>query len=163
MARTPETESDNLAAALKSWMQAFMMRSWDDWRRYVKASGLSMPQFGALMHLHHVGLCGVSEFGGHMDITSAAASQLVDRLVHHGLVERKEDPKDRRARTLSLTTRGRTLIEQGMQERYRWMDNMAKGLSEESRKTIAAALPALIEAARAAPADSVDTARSRSC
>jgi DNA-binding MarR family transcriptional regulator len=144
-------------------MQAFMMRSWDEWRRYVKASGLSMPQFGTLMHLRHVGPCGVSEVGCHMEVSSAAASQLVDRLVHQGLVERREDPRDRRVRTLSLTSRGEAMIEQAMEERLRWADSMAAGLSEESRKALAAALPALVEATRAIPAESSENARSGTC
>lgn len=137
-----------------------MMRSWDEWRRYVKASGLSMPQFGTLMHLRHAGPCGVSDIGCHMEVSSAAASQLVDRLVHQGLVERREDPRDRRVRTLSLTSRGKALIEQAMEERLRWADGMAAGLSEESRKALAVALPALIEATRVVPAQPNETARS---
>ena len=141
-------DSIEIAAAFSRWMETFQVRSWHDWMRHVKSTGLSMPQFGAMMHLYHHGSCGVSDVGGHMETTSAAASQLVDRLVNQGLVERREDPRDRRARTLSLTQSGRALVESGMKESYRWLEERVSGLSEDSRKAIAAALPALIEAAR---------------
>jgi DNA-binding MarR family transcriptional regulator len=150
MTQEPLADSNETAAALTRWMETFQERSWHDWMRHVKSSGLSMPQFGAMMHLYHRGSCGVSDVGGHMEITSAAASQLVDRLVHQGLVERKEDPRDRRVRTLSLTQSGRALVESGMKESYRWLEERVSGLSEEKRKAIAAALPALIEAGREA-------------
>jgi MarR family transcriptional regulator, transcriptional regulator for hemolysin len=37
--------------------------------------------------------------------------RLLDRLVEHGLLERRHDPKDRRANRLFLTTRGRQLVD----------------------------------------------------
>ncbi len=58
------------------------------------------------MRLKHGGKSGVSEIGGQMGVTNAAASQAVDRLVHLGLIERTEDPDDRRAKRLTLTQAG---------------------------------------------------------
>jgi DNA-binding MarR family transcriptional regulator len=37
--------------------------------------------------------------------------RLLDRLVDHGLVERRHDPRDRRANRLFLTARGRQLAD----------------------------------------------------
>jgi MarR family transcriptional regulator, transcriptional regulator for hemolysin len=38
--------------------------------------------------------------------------RLLDRLVEHGLLERRPDPKDRRANRLFLTTSGRQLVDE---------------------------------------------------
>ena len=50
-----------LNAALRTWAEVFMARSMHEWIRFVKGSGLSMPQFSTLMRLHHHGVCGVSD------------------------------------------------------------------------------------------------------
>ena len=93
--------------AIRSWMDIFMNRSMRGWGRFAKSAGLSMPQFGLLMQMHHKGDCGMSEVSERFDITPAAASQLVDKLVQGGLVQRVEDPHDRRAKLLNLTDKGR--------------------------------------------------------
>jgi DNA-binding MarR family transcriptional regulator len=140
--------ADELTGKLREWIETLAVRSLHDMSRYVRASGLSMPQFGVLMRLYHHGPCGVSEIGDHMDITSPAASQLVDKLVQHGLVERKEDPRDRRARTLTLTDRGRALVDTGAAERHRWLEETLAGLGQVEREIVTSAFRILSKAMR---------------
>jgi len=116
------------------------------WSHFAKSTGLSMPQFSILIQLHHKGTCGMSEIGERFDITNAAASQLVDKLVHSGYLERAEDPSDRRAKVLSLTAQGQSLVEQGIQERYRWMDDLVKNLTAEEKVKVSDGLTILTEA-----------------
>ena len=134
--------------AIRSWMDIFMNRSMRGWGRFAKSAGLSMPQFGLLMQMHHKGDCGMSEVSERFDITPAAASQLVDKLVQGGLVQRVEDPHDRRAKLLNLTEKGRELVQQGIQERYRWVDEVGSKLSAEERAKVAEALTLLTEKAK---------------
>ena len=134
--------------SLRSWMDAFMHRSMRGWSHFAKSTGLSMPQFSILMQLHHKGPCGMSEVSDRFDITAAAASQLVDKLVHAGYLERTEDPSDRRARLLTLSAKGEELIGQGTEERYRWMDDLAATLSVEDQKKVSEALILLTTAAK---------------
>jgi DNA-binding MarR family transcriptional regulator len=82
------------------------------------------------------------------DITPAAASQLVDKLVQSGLMQRVEDPDDRRAKLLSLTDKGRELIQQGIEERYRWVEELAAKLSAEERLQVSEALNIMTRAAQ---------------
>jgi DNA-binding MarR family transcriptional regulator len=132
-------------------MEAFIMRSFDAMNRYVKAAGLSMPQFSLLMRLYHGGDCEVHDIGQHFDVSSAAASQLVDRLVQAGLVARSERPEDRRVRQVALTRKGRALIDRGIEERNRWVDDLVERLSEKERAAVLRALPSLIEAEQSLP------------
>ncbi|MBM3126389.1 MAG: MarR family transcriptional regulator [Chloroflexi bacterium] len=133
---------------LHAWMDVFMHRSMRGWNQFAKSAGLSMPQFSILMQLHHKGSCGVSEISERFDITNAAASQLVDKLVQSGLLERTEHPSDRRAKVLSLTAQGQSLVEQGFQERHRWLEELVGSLSTEEKVKVGEALTILTAAAR---------------
>ena len=90
----------------------------------------------------------MSEISERFDISAAAASQLVDKLVHAGYLERAEDPNDRRAKLLTLSAKGEELIQQGTEERYRWMDDLTSKLSAEERAKVVEALNILTEAAQ---------------
>lgn len=107
-----------------------------------------MPQFSILMQLHHRGNCGIGDISERFDITNAAASQLVDKLVQSGFIKREEDPHDRRAKLLNLTDKGRELIQQGIEERYRWVDQLAEKLTVEERVQVSEALNIMTGAAR---------------
>jgi MarR family transcriptional regulator, organic hydroperoxide resistance regulator len=115
---------------------------------FIKASGLSMPQFFLLMHLHRREQCGISDLSEQMDVTAAATSQLVDKLVQAGLLVRVEDPNDRRAKQVSLSPAGKALVEKGIMERFRWVEEIAARLTEEEQAQVSAALTILTEAAR---------------
>ena len=142
------TDKLQFSQTLRAWMDAFMHRSLRGWNHFANSTGLSMPQFSILMQLHHKGPCGMSEVSERFDISAAAASQLVDKLVQSGHLERAEDPSDRRAKLLTLSAKGSELIQQGIEERYRWMDDLADTLSAEDQKKVSEALTLLTNAAK---------------
>jgi len=149
------TNSVQFTQSIRSWMDIFMHRSMRGWGLFAKSTGLSMPQFSILMQLHYRGACGMSEISERFEVTPAAASQLVDKLVQHGLIQREEDPNDRRAKMLNLTGKGRDLIRQGIEERYRWVDQLAGTLTDEERVQISEALTVMTRAAEALEAEPV--------
>ena len=124
-----------------------MHRSMREWWRYVRSTGLSMPQFNTMMKLYYGKGCGISEVSSHLEITPAAASQLVDGLVKLGLMERTEAEHDRRAKLLALTPKGRALIEKGIAKRSEWMEGLTQHLDAGRREAITGALKHLSEAA----------------
>lgn len=142
------TNSPQFNRSLRAWMDVFMNRSMRGWHLFAKSTGLSMPQFSILMQLHHKGACGMSDISERFEITPAAASQLVDKLVQSGFVEREEAPHDRRAKLLNLTDKGRELVQQGHEERYRWVDELGKKLTHEERARVSAALNLMTRAAQ---------------
>ena len=141
------TSTAQLIQTTRQFMDFAMHHSMRERAHFAKATGLSMPQFGILMQLHYRGNCGVSDIGERFDITNAAASQLVDKLVQSGLIQRAEDPNDRRAKLLNLTDKGRDLIQQGLEGRYRWVDELAGKLSAEEREKVSEALKIMTQAA----------------
>src|SRR3989338_631414 len=130
------TASSRLPEALREWVEVFMRRSMREFKRYMDEASLTWPQVNTLMRLHYGGACGISEGGSHLGGTNAAASQLVERLVQQGLLERTEDPNDRRAKQLVLSRRGRTLIEKGIDARRRWTEELGARLTAEQQATI---------------------------
>jgi DNA-binding MarR family transcriptional regulator len=118
------------------------------WSHHARATGLSMPQFSILMQLYYRGFCGISDISDRFEISSAAASQHVDNLVHQGLIGRTEDPRDRRAKQIQLSDKGRALIEQSFSVRYEWLDRLAKAIDPKDKEKVAEALTVLTEAAR---------------
>jgi DNA-binding MarR family transcriptional regulator len=145
-----------VALVLRQWMEAVAMRSLGDWRRFVRSSGLSMPQLSLLMRLYYGGGCGVHDIGKGFGVSSAAASQMVERLVQTGLVARGEDPDDRRARQIALSSKGRALIDRGIQERYRWVEDLVEELGAGQRTSVLRFLPQLIEAEKRLPAGNTE-------
>src|SRR5687768_3885670 len=145
-----------LIKIIRQFMDIAMHHSMRERSHFAKAIGLSMPQFGILMQLHYRGNCGVSDISNRFDITSAAASQLVDKLVQSSLIQREEDPSDRRAKLLNLTDKGKELIQQGIEERYRWVDQLAEKLTAEERAKVAEALNLLTQAAKELEAEPVE-------
>ncbi|MBK8619640.1 MAG: MarR family transcriptional regulator [Anaerolineales bacterium] len=137
-----------ITQSLHKWMDVFMHRSMRGWNQFAKSTGLSMPQFSILMQLHYKGACGLSEISERFDVTAAAASQLAEKLVQGGYLERTEDPSDRRAKLLRLSESGAKLVDNGIQERYRWMDEITSKLTAEERAKVSEALSILTEAAQ---------------
>jgi DNA-binding MarR family transcriptional regulator len=142
------TKSPQFSQAIRSWMDVFMHRSMRGWGRYAKSTGLSMPQFSILMQLHHRGNCGIGDISERFDVTTAAASQLAEKLVQSGLIQRGEDPQDRRAKLLNLTDKGRELIQRGIEERYRWVEQLEEKLTVDEQAQVSEALNTMTRAAR---------------
>ena len=136
-----------IAQPLRQWMDVFMHRSMRGWYRFAKSTGLSMPQVSILMQLHYKGTCGISQISERFDISTAAASQLADKLVQSGHMERAEDPHDRRVKVLRLSETGAKLVNDGIEERYRWMSELAASLNAEEKVKVAEALEILTKAA----------------
>ena len=140
--------SKQFSVVLRDWAEVFMNRSMRETIQFWKESELSMGQISALMRLHYRGACGISDIGSHVGVTSAAASQMVDKLVQQGFLARTEHPHDRRAKQLTLTAKGRALIEKGIEARRRWLEELGATLTAEQQKAVVVALPYLTEAVR---------------
>jgi len=140
--------SDPFIAALEQWINVSMHRSMRTFLSYARKNGLSMSHIGALFHIQNEGMCGVTELGNHLDVTSAAASQMLDRLVQQELILRTEDPKDRRGKQIVLTDKGNRVLEEGIRARQRWLDDLTATLSDSEKETIMGALNVLIDKAR---------------
>jgi DNA-binding MarR family transcriptional regulator len=138
-------QADPFVTTLKEWTEVSMRHSMRNIIRYARASGLSMSNIGAIFHIHRIGSCGVTELGDHLGVTSAAASQMLDRLVQQELILRTEDPDDRRVKQIALTEKGHRILREGLHARQGWMDELAQNLSDSEKETIISGLNILID------------------
>ncbi len=135
--------SKPISEIIQEWTNAFMHHSGRDFKYFMEETGLSFSQVNVLIRLFHGTNCDVSEIGEEMGVTNPAASQAVDRLVQLGLIERVEDPADRRSKRLTLSNQGRTLVENGIKARSQWMIDLAQTLTIEQKQTVVSALTIL--------------------
>jgi DNA-binding MarR family transcriptional regulator len=138
---------DPLVSTLEQWVDVFMHHSMRNFIGYARKSGLSLSQIGALFHLRSLGTCGVTDLGEHLGLTSAAASQMLDRLVGLGLIHRSEDPNDRRVKQIVLTSKGEKIVENSIRARQSWLDELAGLIPDLEKGSIISALNVLIERA----------------
>lgn len=134
---------DPFIVTLGKWIEIFMRHSMRNVIHYSKVSGLSMSQIGAMFHIHR-GASGVSDLGDDLGVTSAAASQMLERLVQSHLILRSEDPHDRRVKQLILTDKGRQILQESLHARQGWLDDLAGALSPGEKEQIITSLNILI-------------------
>jgi DNA-binding MarR family transcriptional regulator len=140
--------SDLFTATLQEWVALFMRRSMRSFIQYARESGFSMSQISALFHIRREGGCGVTDLGENLGITSAAASQMLERLVQQGLILRSEDPVDRRVKQLYLTETGNQILHDGIHARQGWLNELGDLMTEGEKAQVTAALQILIEKAQ---------------
>jgi DNA-binding MarR family transcriptional regulator len=115
--------------------------------QYMNRTGLSHSQMMTIGRLYAHGGVGISEMSAHMGTTDAAASQLIDRLVNQGFVERNESTSDRRKKEVILTAKGRAIIESMGEQREQIVDAILTHVSVEKQAFIAEAMNVILEAA----------------
>jgi DNA-binding MarR family transcriptional regulator len=78
--------------------------------RYRAEFGLSIPEWRVLAHLAQSGSVSVREIHARVDMDKSKVSRAAARLETAGLIEKRENPDDRRLLDMRLTELGRTLI-----------------------------------------------------
>jgi MarR family 2-MHQ and catechol resistance regulon transcriptional repressor len=102
--------------------------------RHIHSLGLGFSDFAALEVLLHKGPTPVNSIGSLVRLTSGSITAAVDRLEGKGLVERRNDPEDRRARVVHLTPEGRRLISCAFADHEAAMERATAALTPEERR-----------------------------
>jgi DNA-binding MarR family transcriptional regulator len=140
--------SDEMILVIRRWYEMFTHVSMKDFKGFMGQASLSRSQAHALMRLHFGGEITISDIGDGLGISSPAASQMIDRLVQMGLVERTENPVDRRLKRLAITAKGEALVLQGLDAQWKWMETLTTSLMPEDQKAILRAFTILTEATK---------------
>ncbi len=107
---------------------------------------LTLSQVRMMMVLAYVDTpLPISHIASHLDLSLASAGRNVERLLHERLVERNEDPDDRRVKLVRLTTIGRDLVSQHFECHQRMLAEFTQRLSEDDRMRIVAALAPVLD------------------
>lgn len=93
-----------------------------------------------------------------LEIKLPAVSQIVERLVRRGLLERRSDPRDRRVSRIWLTRSARQLLDEAQGARQRRLATALERLGPEAATRLREDLERLAEATDALGAAGLDTA-----
>ena len=111
--------------------------------RYLRSMGTNQSenpvtrvQWLLLRHLQRNGSCTIGELAEHLDVRSSTMSQMVDRLEKNGIVYRSAGQKDERVKTVSLSEKGKEIIQD---REMLWVDSLAQpfqNFSTEEKETL---------------------------
>jgi len=97
----------------------------------------SLPRFDLMAQLdRQPGGMKMRELSRRLMVTGGNVTGLTDRLVAEGLVERHEDPVDRRACTVQLTMEGRRQFRAMARAHEAWVAELFGGLSAAQQKQL---------------------------
>jgi MarR family transcriptional regulator for hemolysin len=124
-----------------------LLRNFIDHR--AKSRGTTRAQWIVLFRVReHEGLSQV-DLADVLELQPISLVRLLDRLVEHGLLERRHDPKDRRANRLFLTPAGKQLVDELDSLRNAIACDVMQNLSTEQMQTSLDALRAMKERIKA--------------
>jgi MarR family transcriptional regulator, transcriptional regulator for hemolysin len=115
-----------------------LLRNYIDHR--AKVRGSTRAQWIVLFRLRQQEGLSQVDLADVLELQPISLVRLLDRLVEHGLLERRHDPKDRRANRLFLTASGRQLVDDLDGLRDDIATDVLQDLSDEAIKTSLAAL-----------------------
>ena len=138
-------ETEEFSRSLLDGMALLMRVSLQDLMGYIHRKGISMAQINVLYQLHYRGPCEVLAFTHALSLSPAGASQLIERMVRQGWVERLDDPTDRRVRRVYLTEPGRQLVAESIAVRNEWIQRFGTRLTGEEKQQVAQVFQLLVE------------------
>ena len=104
--------------------------------RQRRASGLSVPQFRAMIFVNRQGQGSLVEVAESLGLTSATTCRMMDELVARQLVLSRPSTIDRRKIVLTLTDEGREVLEKARQGTLDRLEELLAALSAEERAVI---------------------------
>jgi DNA-binding MarR family transcriptional regulator len=125
-----ETFADEVQGLMQDIVKGFLKRESNDLIR----GRITMPQFFVLSCLQKKDRVKMSEIAGFLRVTTAAATQLVDRLVRSGHVARDYDPADRRVIRVRLTAKGSRLVQEVRVQKRQSIIEIFGKMSEKERE-----------------------------
>lgn len=91
------------------------------------------------------------EIASAMGMDPSALVSLIDELERQGLAKRRPHPKDRRAREVTITPKGRRALERGRRMAFQVEDEVLQGLTASERRELLSLLRRALESAPPQP------------
>ena len=139
------TTQNDVLETLENWAKLYFFQSLTDFFNYLKQTDLSMLQAYALAHLFFKGSLKMSDLCEHMQVSPAAASQLIDRLEKLEMVERISDPDDRRVRKIVVLEKGKNFVQENFRFSQGWLSEIPADITPEQLSQITEVLSMLLQ------------------
>ncbi|WP_370635463.1 MarR family winged helix-turn-helix transcriptional regulator [Pontibacillus sp. HN14] len=92
---------------------------------------ITPPQFVALQWLLESGDMTIGELSNKMYLACSTTTDLIDRMEKNELVERVRNPKDRRVVLIHLLDKGESIIQEVINKRQAYLDQVLRSFSNE--------------------------------
>jgi DNA-binding MarR family transcriptional regulator len=129
-----------LRVELEAWLNLSTQRAMDEFMRFIRKRGLSVPQMNLMMYLYYHGACEMNHLVEPLQVGKSAVSQIVERMVQQGYLERSEVAGDRRTRMVQISPTAEQVILEGIAARQSWLDDPASELTAEEQELLLRAL-----------------------
>lgn len=149
----PELDASPLSVAVR--LQMLGRRFRQDAVRSLARLDLEIWEYEVLAALRRQGQSRslpVSRLARITQLSRAAMTHRIDRLEHKGLVERRMSPDDRRSVLVALTNRGKQVIDEALEVRFRTAQSGMSALTDREKQTLARLMRKLILTTPEAPA-----------
>jgi DNA-binding MarR family transcriptional regulator len=128
-------DADVMAEGRLIYTVSAIMRKASD--RALAPMGLSVAQAPVLVVLREARRpMMITEIARNLHLETPSVTTMVDRLSERGLVERVKDPKDRRKALVSLTRKGKNLVESTREPGRQLEEEMFGALNTKERETL---------------------------
>jgi DNA-binding MarR family transcriptional regulator len=148
-AAEPTPQERETAARLSALLRHLFLYDRGNLLRVIEDSGLSVTQSKALLELGGPGETPqprtVGELAELFGLSPAAMSRAVDALVRKRLATRVESRDDRRVRLVTITAKGKALVDRLRVVRQEGMQSFAASLTAAQRRKLDAAIDALMD------------------
>lgn len=114
-------------------------------RVVARRSGLTERELEAMAHLSREAL-GPAEVARRLDVSTAASTGIVDRLVARGHAERRPHPDDRRRTEVHVTDSGRSEASSHLRPMFTALDGLDRSFTDEERAVVERYLRGVLEA-----------------
>ena len=115
--------------------------------RYIKPLNVSRSKWYILAHLSAAGPLSQAELAERLKVGRSSVGSVIPMLYHDGLVRRQPSSTDLRSDRISLTSRGRRLVDQIMEIETAFNDRILAALSVDQRELMASHLSVIKQAA----------------
>jgi MarR family 2-MHQ and catechol resistance regulon transcriptional repressor len=111
--------------------------------RDIRRHGLTLPQFGAMECLYHLGTMPIGDLSRKMLVSGGNMTCVIDNLEKEGLVRRAQYDADRRSVIVDLTDTGRKLIARIFPEHAAVIEQAASVLTPQEQTELSRLLKKL--------------------
>lgn len=130
--------SDEEEEALRLWIalarcDATFSRRVSAW---IHEQDLTLPQFGILEALHHLGPLTLGDLAEKLLVTGGNVTYVMDRLEEQGLVERDRSGPDRRVVTARLTVMGAEVISEVFPDHAAFINRLTAHLTRTEKSEL---------------------------
>ena len=131
--------------ALNNFADAMSKLLIEQYQQHLAELDLTLPQAQALRVLRR-GAILTGQLAAELRISAPAITQLTDRLVRKGLIVRQAAPDDRRCVLITLSAKGRRLVDQFRKQRSEIFSGALAYLSEAEQAQVVEGLSKVVEA-----------------